>query len=175
MANSFEITYQKLVELQNQTFEAIKNLDNESLNKKLIAGKWSIIQIMEHVRVSEKQIYNAIQKYIAVNQKFIKPTIINYLRFYIVIAIFKLRIPLKAPTFVSKLSDEIDIVVQREKWLETRNNWFDFLHNLKPEMENKILMIHPLVGPMSITICTKFMLEHYKVHQRQIKRLLGML
>lgn len=161
--------YKSLEELKKNIEESIKDLPEERLAFKKNESTWSVLEILEHIRVAEKQTLNAIKKYTINVQDNSEPSWLQPYKLCLLVLLFRLRVPFKAPKNVSEFRHPLDLQSILTKWEENRKEWYKALEKL-PQNSSSVVFVHPTIGPLNLEMTLKFMTEHLNKHATQIKK-----
>jgi hypothetical protein len=164
-----------LEEERTSLLEYLKKKSVEDLQFRPGPGKWSVAQILEHMRIAEKQTLKGIKYSLENRIEFKFATFSSDLAVWIARLAFKLGIKFKAPAFVADIKDlpEMDHIFQ--DWQFTRDEIRKIIETLPVEMTNKIIFKHPILGLQSMHHILDFQLAHFKVHRKQIYNILNKL
>ncbi len=147
-------------------------VSQEKFNKKQSESQWSIAQIIAHIYLAETQTLEATQWRMTNKTEFPKVGIMAYLRVYSSILLFKLKIKIKAPPFVTPQNEPIDKLTLLEKWQITRANWSSIVYSFPNKLEDKVVYKHPILGYLSLCLALTFMYRHLLRHKGQLKKLI---
>lgn len=159
----------------DQLLQSLEPYDDTVLNMAAMDGGWSVIQTIHHLILTEELALQYVRKKLSFNPE-LKPggwdawwrTVA--LRFYL-----SLPIRFKAPAAVDteKLPGFTSFSDTRKRWIKIREDWTDFLKTLSPDLIDKAVFRHPIVGRLSWTGMLKFLQYHLRRHGKQIRRTLG--
>lgn len=173
MDKRLEKLYTKLQNQRAELLNLLQNVEPELLSKSPAPGKWSVLQILNHLYVSEKiSIGYVKKKSIAIND--VGNTGLWQSALMIVLKISQ-RIPIryKAPKVVlqntSNVTSITDLLAQ---WNLLRIELKSMLTNLPENHINKLVYKHPFAGRLSLPQALEFFSEHIIHHTPQIKRIL---
>lgn len=164
----------KIATLEGQRVSLLHKLGKlppPKLNKVLISGKWTILQILEHIVASEElSIQYAIGK---TNQ----PKTLENLGFksifltYAMNFVLKLNFKHQAPSpTLPDVNCETSIMKLANRWEKNRIK-LEELALKSPEVLKLGVFKHPLVGPMNFSQMLSFFSAHYSHHLVQINTL----
>jgi DinB superfamily len=173
MNNRLEKLYNKLEQQRAELLTIVQSYPTELLNKSLASGKWSILQILTHLYISEKLSIGYIKK---------KSLAVNELRnaglwqsVLMIILKISQRIPLryKAPkTVLQNTPESASLSDLFAQWNLLRIELKSMLTNLPDKHVNKLVYKHPVAGRLSFPQAVDFFSEHIIHHTPQIKRIL---
>ena len=136
-------------------------------------NKWSVVQIIEHLRIAEKQTLKGIKHSLETRTSFKFATFRSDLALWITILAFKIGIKFKAPKFVADIKEHPDLEHLISDWQQTRTEIRKIIENLPIEMVNKIIFKHPVIGLMSMRHVLDFQAAHFQVHRKQVLAILN--
>ena len=167
----------KLQDLQkekNILFERLKTVSENTLETPSEEGKWSLLQILYHIQISENGTLSYIQKkYLYADKSPIpKKNIFSSLRGMLLQYYFMSNIKGKAPkgldTFPEKIYfDKVvkDSQIQSQKWI-------DFIQSSDENILHTQIFKHPLVGRIDLMDTIQFTVLHFQKHKKQIVNIL---
>ena len=161
--DNLEIERLRLINKLNQ-------FSNEQLNFHL-PKEWSILQILEHLRVAEKQSLKVILKPDIDNQN--KITFFQRLKLSFYIFLLKIGFKFIAPLHVSRLPENLDLEILNKKWNENRKEWNDFLFNFDKNISELAIFPHPILGYLSLKMTLEFIFSHQTHHFKKINIILN--
>jgi len=154
-------------------FRDLKKYSDDDLNWKPGKGKWSVLQIMEHLILAELLSQKYLEKKLSFNPELKNTNILSAMRSMFIT--FYLRTPLKvkAPAAVEENLPETSTFWELVKqWKQNREELETYLNSLPPELFKKQLYKHPLGGKMSIGNMMSFHKNHFNRHRKQIEGIL---
>jgi len=163
--------YNRLEEQHTELFKLVQNQPIEVLTKIPKQDKWSVLQILTHLYISEKLSLAYIKKKsLAINE-------VGNAGFWqsclMVILMVSQRIPFryKAPKSVLQNTPSalplLDLLAQ---WDLLRIELKSMLTNLPDKHVNRLIYKHPVVGRLSFPQAVDFFNEHIIHHKPQIKK-----
>jgi len=163
---------EKLSQSTTVLFNKLANTNLEILQKKPTENGWSVIQVINHLIMSETQSLMYLTKKIngigEVNDR-------QWTDFY-KIPLMRLsmsgRIRFKAPKFVSNPSNVETLDEVKEKWNNQREKFRQFLDEFPDEHMEKKIFRHPFAGRITLLQTILFFNFHLYHHQTQIDRIL---
>jgi uncharacterized damage-inducible protein DinB len=161
--------FEKLEKQRLDIYLMISDLTHDKLNRHA-PGKWSILQILEHLRVAEKQSLKVIKQNI--NQYHTKAPFKQVIKLEILKILFMIGKKFKAPKHVSDIPDPLDMTVQKSKWDETRVEFKNLLISQSEDAFDKAVFPHPVLGLLSLEMTLDFFYAHQKHHLKQIRKVL---
>lgn len=168
----FNAAYQKEVE---SLLDELSASNDAILNMAALDGGWSAIQTVHHLILTEELSLQYVQKKLSFNPKLEEADFKTRLRSAALWFYLNLPVKFKAPANVSeeKLPGFTTFALTRERWLEVRQKWTEFLEQLPNELLDKAVYRHPFAGRLSWTGTLKFFRYHFQRHRKQIRRIMG--
>lgn len=170
MDKSLQKLFDELTEKRAQLLAELDKYQPEQQAYKSSPEKWSMLQVVNHLLISEQQIYQYLcKKNLA---KALAPAGTAAAVRSLVLNVF-----LKSPFRVSAprrlpLPESPPALPQMKKdWDATRQDMETFLMNLPSERLHKIIFRHPFAGRFNIAQTLKFMINHISHHIRQVRRI----
>ena len=154
-------------------FARVEHLDEERLNRPPAAGKWSIIQVMCHLISAEKAFLASLRKEVSRGTGIGRAGLKNTLKRGLLKVAFSLPLRFKAPPRAEALPEHQDLETTRGQWDEVRAGWWETLGAFPPELADRELFRHPVVGRLSLAQGLDFMVDHLERHGRQIDRIIA--
>jgi hypothetical protein len=150
-------------EVREEVLKSILGLTDSQLNEKP-TGKWSIMQVLEHLYLLEKLIVHQMSKVMHSDEETViedKP--INQ--------IIDRTSKLVAPSYVTPSADFITLTTIQEKLLESRSALDAFLVDADEEKMLKRSIPHPVFGPFHLKQWVEIIGWHEKRHLVQIEEI----
>jgi hypothetical protein len=150
-------------EVREEVIKSILGLTDSQLNEKP-TGKWSIMQVLEHLYLLEKLIVHQMSKMMNSDEETViedKP--INQ--------IIDRTSKLVAPSYVTPSADFITLTTIQEKLLESRSALDAFLVDADEEKMLKRSIPHPVFGPFHLKQWVEIIGWHEKRHLVQIEEI----
>lgn len=147
------------------------SLELSTLHHSRAEGKWSVIQVLEHIVLSEEAsvsyVFNKTQDLSSLKGISIKSRVY----FIFMKLALKLNMKYKAPKLVNPLyseSSSLEDLIPR--WEATRARLED-LSKLSPNILDKGILKHPYIGYLNFSQMLGFFSSHYAHHLAQINAL----
>lgn len=160
--------------LEKQTDELLQELQElpqVKLNQPEGDGKWSIIQVLNHLIDSESSSLGYMQKKILGKDSLLKVGFSGSVKMYI----FKLSQlssrRYKAPVFVAQPANNASLDQVIDQWKNGRKRLLQFLDQYPEELLPKGIMKHPFAGRITLAQTLDFFRYHMIHHQIQIGRI----
>ena len=165
----------KLSKLSDKTEKLMNQLDGENLEilqKKPDENSWSVIQILNHLMVSESSSLNYVKKKILGIDTVGKVGVSARARMLAMNLAFNGKRKFKAPVYVDNPSNSDDLQQIKERWRELRGDLNTFLEDFPDEYIEKVVYRHPISGRVSTSQMIDFFIMHMRHHVHQVNRTL---
>jgi len=160
----------ELSEINSQLYNKLQEFDSELLHRKPSPDSWSVLQVINHLIISEtgtlKYLQKKIQSPTLPEKSFFEPIKMIFLNL-----IMKSPLKFKAPTVVSEPENK-DLNSSFEDWERIRKDIEEFVVEYPESNEDKAIFKHPFTGRISLENTLWFFKMHILHHQKQIDRLL---
>ena len=133
---------------------------------------WSLLQIIDHLVISEEQTLRIVAKQLA------NPKLPDRGRWHapLRMSLMKLamRLPLKykIPTEQVAPSPSPDFAELKARWETVRRNLGSLLADIQQSQQHQPVFRHPFFGLMDVEQVLLFLQEHFNHHMQQVKRTL---
>jgi uncharacterized damage-inducible protein DinB len=147
-----------------ELLESVSGLTDEQLNKEVEEGRWTIMQVLEHLFLMERSITKAIQGTLEkgeVHPVGAKPIHLSVDR----------STKVDAPLFVDPSKEFITLDDMKEKLSKSRNGLLQVVENTTKQDLAQKSYPHPLFGLVSLEQWVPFIGYHEKRHLAQIEEL----
>lgn len=154
-------------------FRDLKKFSDEDLNWKPGEGKWSVLQIMEHLILAELISQKYLEKKLSFNPELKNTNLMSAMRSIFITFYLNSPLKVKAPAAVGETLPEQSTFWELVKqWKQNREDLETYLNTLPPETFKKQVYKHPLGGRMSIGNMMTFHKNHFHRHRKQIFKIL---
>lgn len=171
MDSKLESGFNKLENSRLQLFAKLEKKDESELNFHPGKDKWSMIQVMHHLIITEQLSIGYINKKLTYRTNIKKSGFGAAIRFFALKSMLRTPFRFKAPKIVSEVPDNGNFNQVKDQWDQTRKELRELLDNLPEEFLNKNIFKHAIAGKMNICQTLCFMEEHFKHHVKQIDRI----
>ena len=173
------LTFQNLLDSLEQERKdlhlVLQPFPDEMLNRPPAPRKWSAVQVMHHLIISEELSLKYLKKKLSFNPTLKKAdwkakARKGVLKFYL-----GLPLKFKAPKGVNDaaLPKFVSLEETMERWAKARKEMRDFLEQLPEDHLDKELYKHPFAGKLTLRGMLEFFQSHFRRHREQIIRTLG--
>ncbi len=153
--------------------EKVATLSHETLNARPIEGKWSILEIVEHLVNAEKDVLQGLPEYSKLVGK--AQSYKNGLTYRAVLFVLKFGIPVKAPSEKMLPVGDVSLAQICKRWDQSQKWFKEYIEGLDEEGLKRAVFFHPVAGPVNPEQAVIMSIAHIDTHTRQIKRRLEML
>jgi hypothetical protein len=139
------------------------------LKAKPLEGKWSILEIIEHLVISERDVMPGLSDPSdpASNPRTSKDRIL----FLLVMVLLRFPIPIRTPSKGMVPGGKKSLEELRSMW-DQNHRWLrDFVEGLDRAGSTQAIFHHPVAGPLTPSQAAWMLEVHLKRHIKQIKRL----
>lgn len=148
--------------IREAVLRSIENLSDEQLNEQVEAGRWSIMQVLDHLYLMERVIVHTLADQLTNGED--KATVEKPIQFTT-----NRSTKVTAPSFATPSDDFISLEEMKSKLTKSREN----LNNLIASADKTLLAQrsypHPVFGDLSLTQWIPFIGLHEKRHLAQIE------
>ena len=143
-------------------------LDAARLQATPIPGKWSILQIVEHLVVAERAVFLGLPD----PSRLVAGTrgLGHHLRYALVMSVLRLGVPVRVPSPAMsprggrELGDLVRMWDENQQWLRT------VAAGLGSAVERAAVLAHPIAGPLTVGQGVRMGQVHVDGHIRQIRQ-----
>ena len=171
MDSKIESEFNKLEKSRFQLFAKLDEKEEPELNYHPDKNKWSVIQVLNHLIITEQLSIKYINKKLTYRTNIKKTGLSAAIRFFVLKLMLQTPLRFKAPEIVSEAPDNGDFNYIKSQWDQTRKELRKLLDDLPEEFLNKNIFKHAIAGKMNIYQTLGFMEEHFKHHLKQIDRI----
>ena len=173
MDKSLQNTVKRLDKKLVDLFEDLKDYTDISLNKQP-SEAWSVLEIMQHLMLAERQSVTYIQGKIDDGFTFDQAGMGANFRSFFLNTTLSLPIKFNAPYSMGKdaFHEYTTFWEVVKEWRESRAELKSFLKKLPPEAYKQTLYKHPIGGKLTINGMLSFYEKHFDRHLKQIRKTL---
>lgn len=163
--------YNKFCEFSISDIKNLEQYGTETLQKQLIPGKWTMIQLVDHLLSIEKGILMYMTKKSA-DPALHKVKFKNRFKHFLTKLVLRSGKKIKAPAVVPDPSNEKDIATMLAEFEKVRSRTRDFISKWGAERKNDLIFRHPFAGMFTLNQTISFLAEHWEHHRPQQQQLL---
>ena len=147
--------------------DELGSLEPAVLTAKPLPGKWSILEIVEHLVLAERAVFKGMPapSRLEAGDRWIG----NHVRYLLVTFILKAGIPVRAPSRKMLPQGGRSFAELRRMWDENRAWLLSVLDGLGPEGLEKAVFEHPVAGPLTVEQSVRMVQVHFDGHVKQIR------
>ncbi|MGM0851266.1 MAG: DinB family protein [Bacillota bacterium] len=151
-------------DIRSDLLNSVSDLTNDDLNKIIEEGRWTIMQVLDHLYLMERSLTKAIESTLAKGEE---QVVLSKPIHYTVDRTTKVD----APPFVVPTEESLTFQEMKDKLNTSRKDLLNFLHTTsKEELQNKAYP-HPIFGLIRLDEWVPFIGYHEKRHLEQIEEL----
>jgi hypothetical protein len=144
-------------------------LDAAKLIAKPLAGKWSILEIIEHLVLAERAVLQGLPEPSRLSER--ERRLKHRFSYVIVMFVLKYGIPVQVPSPAMVPQGGRSLGELRRLWDENQEWLRAYISRLDREGFRKAVFEHPIAGPMGVEQALRMDQVHLDTHVRQIRRL----
>jgi len=154
--------------VRSELLDELAGLDPAVLSAHPIPGKWSVLEIVEHLVLAENAM---LRRFDGSERSKAHRTLRDRLAYQMVMFILRFDIPVKVPSEAMVPEGERDFESLRDAWDENHRALREHLATL--EDLDRFVAEHPIAGPMTAAQLLAMLDVHVRHHVRQIRGRLG--
>jgi uncharacterized damage-inducible protein DinB len=131
-------------------------------------GKWSILEVMEHLVISEREIFKCVPEQLQKGQGISR--LRNHLAYFLVVVILKLGLPVPVVSHEMEPEGRSSLNELHQQWDENHRWLRSFLEQMATENLESPVFCHPVAGPLTLGQSIQMARLHLNAHLSQIKR-----
>ena len=151
----------------------LAGLNDDQLRKKPGPGDWSILQIVQHMVLAERDV----MQYLPEPEELIdrKRGLRARIFYVVVLLILRWNIQVPVPSEGMVPDGNTSLSELRQQWDENMRWFRGYLDSLGPEDLKRAVFSHPIAGPLTGPQAGKLAQYHFDAHLRQIKKVKSLL
>ncbi|MCC9166608.1 DinB family protein [Pontibacter harenae] len=170
MHPKLEQLYLRLEKTRNRLLDELEGLDDDLLNSKPTAEKWSINQIVAHMLLVEKVTASYVHRKLETPEELEDSSLKSSFKSLLMKVLLKTGIKFKAPSVVANVPATADLLALRYDWDQLRYKLEDILTEIPDYLLYKNVFNHPKAGPLTVHQTLHFLQDHFDHHLRQIQQ-----
>ena len=155
---------------RDSLLDGLGSLDPEMLTARPLEGKWSILEIVEHMVIGEREVLMGLPEPSAL--RVYKRTIKNKLMLKIVMFVLGWRVKVKVPSKSMIPKGQTELRRIREMWDENQDWFRNYVEGCGQDDLKKAVFKHPVSGPIDVYQAVEMCFAHFESHRAQIDKLL---
>jgi hypothetical protein len=144
-------------------------LDPATLAARPLADKWSILEIIEHLVVAEREVLKRLPEHSQLAER--KRSFKHLVTYAMVMFVLRYGIPVKVPSPAMAPRGNRSLDELRRQWDENQAWMRAYVAGLGPEGFRRAVFEHPVAGPLTVEQAVRMDQVHLETHVRQIRRL----
>jgi hypothetical protein len=148
----------------------LNNLAQDKLSFSNEGHQWSIMNVIEHIVLSEELSINYALKKVDEWDKLSKVEFKSRIRILVLRMVLKLNLKYKAPKAARPVLSKTSLTELNNRWEAARIQLYN-LSTTSPDVLNKGILKHPFVGVMNFNQMLQFFEAHFEHHILQINKL----
>lgn len=155
---------------RNSLLDGLESLDQETLTARPLEGKWSILEIVEHMAIAEREVLMGLPD--PSELRVYKRNFKNKLMLKIVMFVLGRRIKVKVPSRTMIPEGQTELSMIAEIWDENQAWFRNYVEGCGPDDLKKAVFKHPVSGPIDVYQAIEMSFAHFESHRAQIEKLL---
>ena len=155
-------------------FRDLKDYSDRTLNRSPNEENWAVLEVMQHLYLTEKSSLNSIQQALEKEIEFADSGFGDKLRSFGLNAALSLPFKFQAPTYINRaafIKDPTFWEVAKD-WKNERTRLKAFCKDLSADLLKQSIYKHPRGGLMNIDGLLVFFDKHFDRHHKQIRKIL---
>jgi hypothetical protein len=173
MPAKLEAALQAFDESRRALLDELELLSAETLGAKPFAGKWSILEIVEHLVLAEREVLQNLPEPSQMVE--LRRSLKTHFTYPMVMMVLMCRIPVKAPSSGMIPRGTSSLADLRRQWDQSQQWLRSYVDGLDRQGVDRAVFQHPVAGPLSVTQAVRMGRVHVATHTRQIRRLLSLM
>lgn len=163
----------KINQQRRALIDRLQELPDDLLSTRPLPDKWSIIEILEHLVLSERDVFQGLPKPADAISQQRKPS--DRVAYWIVLMALGLRIPVKAPSPKAIPTGRTSFAKLRRQW-DCNYEWLEsYVKELPGDNFNDAVFSHPIAGQLTLEQAIRMGQIHLALHMSQIEKRLQIL
>ena len=169
MHRTFESQLMVWADDRRRLLDEVERLEPERLTAKPLPGKWSILEIVEHLVVGDREVLQGLPKPSALVDR--RRRLRDRVGYRMVMFVLTCHIPAKVPSPRYLPRGQSSLPDLRRDWDEMQQWLRSYVEPLDRGDPAKAVFGHPIAGPMTMQQVLDMGKLHLATHTRQIRRL----
>ena len=160
----------RLSEKRDALMADLEALPPSHLTARPISGKWSILDIVEHLVLAERVVLQGLPSPSELSER--KRLLKHRILYLVVLFVLKARIRVRVPSSKMVPRGGHTFHELHSQWDSTHLWLQDYIAQLNPEDHRRTVFRHPVAGPVTLAQAIQLDSAHVDGHLRQIRRLI---
>ena len=157
-------------EMRISLLDDLSERPEAELTARPLQGKWSILEIVEHMAVAEREVLMGLPGHFELNT--FQRTFKNKLMLKIVMFVLGNRIRVKVPSKTMIPKGRAGLNEIRAMWDESQAWFRDYVESRSEDQLRNAVFKHPVSGPITPVQAMDMSFAHFESHKAQIDRLM---
>jgi hypothetical protein len=144
-------------------------LDPATLVARPLAGKWSMLEIIEHLVLAERAVLQGLPELSQLREQ--EGRLKHRFSYAIVMVVLRCSIPVRVPSPAMIPQGDRSLGELRRLWDESQEWLRAYIDRLDRRGFRRAVFAHPVAGPLSVEQALHMGQVHLDTHVRQIRRL----
>jgi hypothetical protein len=131
-------------------------------------GKWSMLEVIEHLVISEREIFKCVPEQPRKRQGISR--LRNHVSYIFVVIVLKLGLPVPVVSHEMEPEGKSSLSELHRQWDENHGWLRGFVEKLSEEDLDRPVFCHPVAGPITLAQSIQMDRLHLNTHLRQIRR-----
>jgi len=153
---------------RNALLNDLERLDEEEIRRKSGPDAWSLVEIVQHLVLSEREVLDNLPEPKILTAK--KRGVRHLVSYALVLAVLRWNIPAPVPSDGMVPDGNTSLSELHHQWDENLTWLRDYVNTLRPVDVGRAVFRHPIAGPMTTGQTIRLATLHFDVHFRQIKK-----
>ena len=154
-------------DMRGALLDEMERMDAAALVATPLAGKWSILEIIEHLVLAERAVFKGLPDPSQLVAREIR--VAHLARYQLVMFILRSGIPVRVPSPAMAPQGNRSLAELRRLWDENQDWLASCIAHLGPKGIRRAVLEHPVVGPMTVEMAVRMGQVHVRGHIRQIQ------
>jgi len=163
--------HESLRKKHEQLLQQLGSLSSEVLSFKAAPDKWSIVEVVEHLVIAEKELLKQLSTNVPTST--LGPESKTPEKYQTVIKVMVRDIPVDVPDESLQPQGRLPLDELLSQWDAMRKKLAELLAEIKSENKDDPIFRHPYGGPLDISETLQFFEVHFDNHMRHIDRILA--
>jgi hypothetical protein len=153
--------------------DELEVLGSKTLVAKPLPGKWSILEIVEHLVLAEREVLQNLPDPSELVE--VRRSAKTHFTYPMVMMVLRWGIPVKAPSPGMIPTGTSSFAALRRQWDESQQWLRAYVAGLDQDGIGRAVFQHPVAGPLNVQQAVHMDQLHITTHTRQIRRLLRLM
>ena len=169
MPRTFESQLMVWADDRRRLLDEVERMEPERLTAKPLPGKWSILEIVEHLVVGDREVLQGLPKPSALVDR--RRRLRDRVGYRMVMFVLACHLPAKVPSPRYLPQGQSSLPDLRRDWNEMQQWLRSYVERLDQGDPATAVFGHPIAGPMTMQQVLDMGKLHLATHTRQIRRL----